>query len=137
MAVAAEPRGLKRICPSCGTRYYDFNKRPVNCPSCKTEFVVELKLKGRRGRASVVANDAVSKSVAVPLGAAPSASEEELGVERLDIVSLEDVESLEEGAGKDEDLDTADPDLDIEDEDIGSLEEELEEDVAEDPKAKG
>ena len=30
--------GSKRICPSCGTRYYDMMRDPVVCPKCGTPF---------------------------------------------------------------------------------------------------
>ena len=30
--------GLKRTCLSGGMRYYDFNRTPIVCPGCQTEF---------------------------------------------------------------------------------------------------
>lgn len=42
--------GMKRICPSCGMRYYDMKKHPPVCPKCKTAFDPENLLKARRGR---------------------------------------------------------------------------------------
>ncbi len=30
--------GKKRICTNCNTKYYDFHKFPIICPSCGTEF---------------------------------------------------------------------------------------------------
>ena len=42
--------GKKRICPACNTKYYDFNKSPIICPSCGTEFDTELYLKSRKGK---------------------------------------------------------------------------------------
>ena len=50
MSAAIDARGLKRLCSECGSRFYDFNKRPIICPSCETEFTGEMKVKGRRGR---------------------------------------------------------------------------------------
>jgi hypothetical protein len=41
---------MKRICPSCGARYYDMKKVPPVCPSCKTIFDPENLLRARRGR---------------------------------------------------------------------------------------
>ena len=43
--------GMKRICPSCGMRYYDMKKHPPVCPKCKTVFDPENLLRARRGRA--------------------------------------------------------------------------------------
>jgi uncharacterized protein (TIGR02300 family) len=42
--------GIKRVCPSCSIKYYDFNKSPINCPKCKFEFDPDLLLKSRKGR---------------------------------------------------------------------------------------
>ncbi|MDR1366057.1 MAG: TIGR02300 family protein [Holosporales bacterium] len=30
--------GKKRICTSCGAKFYDFNKTKVSCPKCHTEL---------------------------------------------------------------------------------------------------
>lgn len=49
-STASNPMGLKRICINCGARFYDMNKRPILCPSCKIEFTIENKLKSRRGK---------------------------------------------------------------------------------------
>ena len=40
--------GLKRICVSCGTRFYDLTKSPAHCPKCATEQPIEQP-KPRRG----------------------------------------------------------------------------------------
>ena len=42
--------GIKRICPSCGIKYYDFDKIPITCPKCNFEFDPDLLLKSRKGR---------------------------------------------------------------------------------------
>ena len=42
--------GIKRACPSCGIKYYDFNKNPIICPKCEFEFDPDLLLKSRKGR---------------------------------------------------------------------------------------
>jgi uncharacterized protein (TIGR02300 family) len=48
--VAKPEWGSKRICPSCGTRYYDLMRDPVVCPKCSTPFDPEAFLKSRRTR---------------------------------------------------------------------------------------
>ncbi len=130
MPVAVATRGLKRICPSCGTRYYDFNKRPVHCPECKTEFTGEIKMKSRRGRAAVVEDDeAVLGDEGIEVKEVAANDDDVELPENDDTVSLEDVdeddvdedeehiaiEDLEEDF--DDDLDDDEDDDDDEDED--------------------
>ena len=45
--------GTKRICPSCGTRYYDMQHDPIICPKCQTPFDPEALLRARRTRPAV------------------------------------------------------------------------------------
>jgi uncharacterized protein (TIGR02300 family) len=51
--VAKAEWGLKRICPHCGTRYYDMKKRQPACPGCGTVFDPDALAKARRGRTPV------------------------------------------------------------------------------------
>ncbi len=116
MSAALDARGLKRVC-GCGIRFYDFNKRPVTCPNCGTEFSGEIKLKGRRGRAAAIEEEKPVKTAI----AANDGQDTDIEARDEDLVSLEDVEALENG---DDDDDAA---LD-EDEDLTTLED-IEEDV--------
>ncbi|MDC0564530.1 TIGR02300 family protein [Alphaproteobacteria bacterium] len=47
--------GQKRRCFSCGIKFYDFNKSPITCPECGSEFDPENLLKSRRGKSAVKA----------------------------------------------------------------------------------
>ncbi|MGH7013939.1 MAG: TIGR02300 family protein [Stellaceae bacterium] len=52
--------GTKRICPNCGTRYYDMRRHPIMCPKCGAPFDTESLVKTRKSRAAtpaVVAED--------------------------------------------------------------------------------
>ncbi len=40
--------GTKRTCQSCSSKYYDFNKDKIICPSCGEAFDPEVLLKSRR-----------------------------------------------------------------------------------------
>lgn len=40
-------RGVKRLCASCGTRFYDLLAKPV-CPKCRTEFIIPVPPPPRR-----------------------------------------------------------------------------------------
>jgi len=42
--------GTKRLCLSCGARYYDLNKKPPECPKCGAVFEV-VAPKGRKVKA--------------------------------------------------------------------------------------
>lgn len=42
--------GTKRVCPSCGARFYDLSKRPIECPKCAYAFEPEALYKQRRPR---------------------------------------------------------------------------------------
>jgi uncharacterized protein (TIGR02300 family) len=42
--------GTKRICQSCGTRFYDFGRSPIACPSCGAAFDLEILNRARRTR---------------------------------------------------------------------------------------
>ncbi len=47
--------GTKRLCPNCGTRYYDMRRDPIVCPHCGSAFDPEALLKTRRTRAPAAA----------------------------------------------------------------------------------
>jgi hypothetical protein len=34
--------GVKRICPTCSTRFYDLRHDPMTCPACGATFGVEM-----------------------------------------------------------------------------------------------
>ena len=55
--------GLKRICVSCGTRFYDLAKTPAVCPKCGTEQPMEQPRVRRGGN---VVERRVPKKAAVP-----------------------------------------------------------------------
>ena len=46
--LATEDMGKKRLCPSCGGRFYDLGKSPAECPYCETVFNPDEMVKGRR-----------------------------------------------------------------------------------------
>ena len=37
MSIKAE-RGTKRVCQSCGSKFYDLNRDPIICPACQTVY---------------------------------------------------------------------------------------------------
>lgn len=69
--------GLKRTCLSCGMRFYDFNRTPIICPGCQTEFDPELVVRSRRGRAVTKSDSKSGKADAETVADVSDAPEEE------------------------------------------------------------
>jgi len=78
--------GVKRICHSCGSPFYDLRHDPITCPKCGSEYDPEAILKSRRTRAPAV----------VEKEAAPVILDEEAGTEAPEVEEAEDVEEEEE-----------------------------------------
>ena len=91
--------GSKRICPSCGTRYYDLLRDPVVCPKCNTPFDPEALLRARRARPATP----VAKELE-PVGA----DDVDADIETEEIEAVEEEEEagvpLEEAEEEDEEL---------------------------------
>lgn len=51
--VAKVEWGTKRICHSCGARFYDLRRATIICPKCNTKYDPEAILKSRRSRPPV------------------------------------------------------------------------------------
>ena len=126
-ALSADPRGLKRICLSCSTRFYDMNKRPIVCPNCTVEFTGEIKIKTRRGR--LTANDIIED--AAPEAAVEVKEDEE--EEAVEVVSLDDVAREEDADDAEDEAVELDDDEDLDDDldDDDDLEEDLDVNVDE------
>ena len=100
--------GTKRICPNCGTRYYDLMRETVICPKCSTPYDPEAFLKARRSRPTLP----VEKELA-PLDAdadvdaeeLETAEDEEEAVPLAEGEEEEDEEMIEDASelGEDED----------------------------------
>lgn len=91
--------GIKRTCQSCAIRFYDLNKKQINCPKCGANFDPEAILKPKRGRASD------DKSRLAAEGIEKGAEETDLLIEdvSLDGVSIEDDNLLEDTADLEDD----------------------------------
>ena len=42
--------GIKRVCQSCATKFYDLGRSPIACPQCGARFDPEALLKSSRSR---------------------------------------------------------------------------------------
>jgi uncharacterized protein (TIGR02300 family) len=87
--------GTKRICHSCGTRFYDLLRDPIVCPSCGSEFDPEALLRTRRSRSVVSEREPAVVEAAAP---EPEAPEVEVEVEAEVEVAAAAVEESEEAA---------------------------------------
>ena len=47
-------RGTKRVCPSCGARFYDLSRTPITCPVCQAVYQVTPPPSRRSERAQPV-----------------------------------------------------------------------------------
>ena len=81
--------GTKRLCASCGTKFYDLNKDPTHCPKCGAVYEV------------VVATRPV-RSEATPVAPRPPVPEEAPAPEpqEVETVSLEEAGAAAQGAAK-------------------------------------
>lgn len=47
--------GIKRLCASCGAKFYDLSKSPIVCPKCSTVYEVTLPRARSDGRGAAAA----------------------------------------------------------------------------------
>lgn len=92
--------GTKRLCPSCGAKYYDLNREPITCPKCGTIF--EAVMTSRAAKAAKVAET-------------PEEDEDEDDAAAPEIVTLEEADAEAEGGDDVPDLEDDDVELDDDD----------------------
>ena len=105
--------GTKRLCGSCGAKFYDLSKDPIVCPKCGTVFEVVVPV--ARGRAAEAAALAAAGAAAAAAAAAAKTKEAEVEVPEtadVELVSLEDADA--EASGKKVEGDAVEGDDDIE-----------------------
>lgn len=96
--------GTKRLCASCGAKFYDLNKSPIVCPTCDTVFeIVQVVPRGRPDAAKAAPRETVVE--------APETQDAEF-------VSLEEADAEAQGKKKPADAEAVtDDDLEVEVED--------------------
>jgi uncharacterized protein (TIGR02300 family) len=103
-------RGIKRVCQSCGARFYDLGRTPIVCPSCQAVYQVTQPTSRRGERAPVpeVREKAEPKVEAVALEPETISLEEveepgeEAAIEDEEIVDLGEDEAEIPAAGEDD-----------------------------------
>ena len=73
-------RGTKRVCPSCGARFYDLNRTPITCPVCQAAYQLPAAPSRRSERAQAASARKVEVVVVRPV------------VPAAEVISLEEVE---------------------------------------------
>jgi len=97
--------GTKRVCVSCGARFYDLTKSPAVCPKCGTEQPVEQP-RPRRTGGNVVEDKRPKKPTP-----APEDADVDVEVEGVEDVEEEDV--LETTDDLEDDADTISTDIEV------------------------
>jgi len=92
--VAKPEWGKKRLCPSCGTKFYDLRKSPPACPSCGETVDVEAPTKTKRSRGK----DSSRSKPAAAAAPAPAAEAEPVLGEETDETPLDDDTSYDEAS---------------------------------------
>jgi uncharacterized protein (TIGR02300 family) len=103
--VAKPDWGTKRVCLSCGAKFYDLNRESIVCPSCGTPYDATASAKPRRSRAARLAPAAAEEVERVePVKVEGEDEEEEVTVEAEDDAGASDEEGEED---EDEEADSA------------------------------
>lgn len=97
--------GTKRTCTSCGARFYDLGKMPVECPKCEAKFIPEVLLPSK-------------ETAAEPKPAEPVMEEKKKKEEDdVEVVSLEEVDEPDGDDSDEDDEMAAIADVDLGDDD--------------------
>ena len=109
--------GMKRVCQSCGARFYDLQREPIVCPKCSAVYDPDSASRTRRGRSA-----AAEKVVALKPAETTEAAEVELEDVDVDLdVSDEDLVLEEESEEDEEDLIEDASELGEDDEDMAEV----------------
>ncbi len=108
----AKPKwGTKRMCPSCGVRFYDMKRNPVTCPSCDSDVSIEPLLKPRKSTSSKEAPAPVKAEPEVVVATTGEAAEEIVD----EAAGIEDVDDIDDDDDDDDALIEDTSDLEEED----------------------
>ena len=88
-------RGTKRVCQSCGSKFYDLNRAPITCPICHAIFQQQEIRGGKAAPAGNTVEEDDEDLIAAPAGAVEIVSLDEAepdlpDLEGDDLVEIED-----------------------------------------------
>ena len=132
--MARSELGTKRLCASCGAKFYDLSKAPIVCPKCGTTFVVVAAPVSRAAANAAAAATAAAAASAAAAAAAVAAArvpvKEEPEVPEtadVELVSLEDADAEATGTKKAGDVVEGEDDIEVEETEEAPFIEEQEE----------
>ena len=97
--------GTKRLCASCGAKFYDLNKDPIHCPKCGAVYEVVVATRPVRPAGPVTARPPVPEEAPAP------------EPKEVETVSLEEADAEAQGAKKPDA--TGEPEVEEEEVEIG------------------
>jgi len=77
-------RGIKRVCQSCGTRFYDLGRTPIVCPSCQSIYQVTQPTSRRGGERAAPVPEVREKEEEPELETATLESPETISLEEVE-----------------------------------------------------
>src|SRR6516164_1837212 len=86
--VANPELGTKRLCASCGAKFYDLNKDPIRCPKCGAVYEIVVATRPVRPAGPVTARPPVPEEAPAP------------EPQEVETVSLEEADAEAQGAAK-------------------------------------
>jgi len=86
--VANPELGTKRLCASCGAKFYDLNKDPIHCPKCGAVCEVVVATRPVRPAGPVTARAPISQKARAP------------EPQEVETVSLEEADAEARGGAK-------------------------------------
>ena len=93
--------GTKRICQSCGSKFYDLEKDPIICPKCNTVYNLETANKPKRGRKKAGSKPEAQADEEIEISLDDDAIEElddDAALEEMDDEMREEMGTDDEGA---------------------------------------
>jgi uncharacterized protein (TIGR02300 family) len=96
--------GIKRLCVSCGAKFYDLNTTPITCPKCETVLEV-VQVAKRLHPDQRAATRKIEFEAEKANARAPAANTEESEEAETKVISEDDAESRFIVAEEDDDTD--------------------------------
>ena len=84
--------GTKRVCQSCGARFYDLGRSPITCPVCQAVYQTAAPTPSRRAERAPAQPKPEPEETPTPV------------VGGAEVISLDEAEQAEEAAAEDEEI---------------------------------